>query len=152
MWSRLRRFNALPRPAKAIFLRAALLFPAITVSLRLRGFRATQGWLQSCLGTSPAARLAPGAASSEIQMVSQMVLAAARHSFLKATCLERSLALWWLLARHGVATQLRIGVRKAGEKFEAHAWVERDGAAIGEPETTHLHYAAFDKEFSEEPT
>ena len=85
-------------------------------------------------------------------MVSRMVLAAARHSFLKATCLERSLALWWLLARHGVATQLRIGVRKTCEQFEAHAWVEHGGVAIGEPDTTHLHYAAFDKEFSEELT
>jgi len=68
-----------------------------------------------------------------------MVLAAARHSFFAATCLERSLALWWLLARRGVASQLRIGVRKTGEKFEAHAWVEHGGAAIGEPEATHLH-------------
>ena len=83
-------------------------------------------------------------------MVSRMVLAAARHSFCAATCLERSLALWWLLARHGIPTQLRIGVRKAGEKFEAHAWIERDGAAIGEREAAHLHYAAFEKEFSEE--
>lgn len=85
-------------------------------------------------------------------MVSRMVLAATRHSFLQATCLERSLALWWLLARYGVATRLRIGVQSANGKLEAHAWVERDGAAIGEPETTHLHYAAFDKEFSEELT
>ena len=134
-----------------ILARAALLLPVIAVSLRLRGFRATQRWLQSGLG-KPAAPLPTEAASSEVQMGSRMVLAAARHSFFSATCLERSLALWWLLARLGVATQLRIGVRKTGAKFEAHAWVERDGVAIGEPEATHLHYAAFEKEFSEEPT
>ena len=152
MWARLRRFNALPRPAKAILLRAALLFPLITVSLRLRGFRATQRWLQSCLGKPAVAPLSADAASAQIQMVSRMVLAAARHSFFAATCLERSLALWWLLERRGIASQLRIGVRKTGDKFEAHAWVEHEGVAIGEPEATHLHYAAFAKGFSEELT
>ena len=85
-------------------------------------------------------------------MVSQMVLAAARQSFFRATCLERSLVLWRLLARLGIASQLRIGVRKTGDKFEAHAWVEHEGVAIGEPEATHLHYAAFAKGFSEELT
>jgi Transglutaminase-like superfamily len=151
MWARLRRFNALPRPAKAILLPAALLFPLITLSLRLRGFRATERWLHSALGKPAVAPLSADAAS-HIQMVSRMVLAAARHSFFAATCLERSLVLWWLLARRGIASQLRIGVRKTGDKFEAHAWVEYDGAAIGEPEATHLHYAAFDKGFSEELT
>ena len=81
-----------------------------------------------------------------------MVLAAARHSIFPSTCLERSLVLWWLLARRGVASRLRIGVRKSGEKFEAHAWVERDGVAIGEPEEAHLHYAPFAEEFTEEPS
>lgn len=134
-------------------MRAMLLFPVISASLRLRGFRATQTWLQ-CRLDKPAAAPLPAAADGAeiIPVVSRMVLAAARHSFFAATCLERSLALWWLLARRGVATQLRIGVRKAGEKFEAHAWVERDGVAIGEPDASHLHYAAFDKEFSEELT
>ena len=152
MWARLRRFNALPFPAKIIFVRAALLLPVIGISLRVRGFRATQRWLQSRLGKPAPATLPADATAADIQMVSRMVLAAVRHSFPPATCLERSLALWWLLARRGIATQLRIGVRKTGAKFEAHAWVERDGAAIGEPAETHLHYAAFEKEFSEELT
>jgi Transglutaminase-like superfamily len=81
-------------------------------------------------------------------MTSQMVLAAARHSPSHATCLERSLCLWWLLAHQGIATEFRIGVRKDGERFAAHAWVERDGVAIGEPEASHLHYAAFAQEMS----
>jgi hypothetical protein len=77
-----------------------------------------------------------------------MVLAAARHSPVSSTCLERSLSLWWLLARQGIVAQLRIGVRKEGEKFAAHAWVEHEGTAVGEPEDTHVHYAAFAEEMS----
>jgi len=79
-----------------------------------------------------------------------MVLAAARNSPIPSTCLERSLSLWWLLARQGIDTQFRIGVRKDDEKFAAHAWVERHGVAIGEPDASHLHYAAFAEEMSGE--
>ncbi len=80
-----------------------------------------------------------------------MVRAAARHSPGHPTCLEESLALWWLLGRRGIDSELRIGVRKQGEKFEAHAWVERAGAALNEPESVHEHYAAFDSALSSLP-
>jgi hypothetical protein len=56
--------------------------------------------------------------------------------------------LWWFLARQGIVAQLRIGVRTAERRFSAHAWVEYEGMALGEPETPHVHYAAFSEEFS----
>jgi hypothetical protein len=149
MWARLRRFSALPRAAKLDFVRAALLLPLIRMSLRLRGFRATHRTLQLRIRRGVAA-LPEMTAVGETTQVCRMVLAAGRYSLLKGTCLERSLTLWWLLARKGIATQLRIGARKSGEKFEAHAWVERNGSAIGEPDGTHVHYAAFEKEFAGE--
>jgi len=151
MWARLRRFSALPRPAKGLFLRAVVLLPLLTVSLRARGFGATQRFLQKFI-TPKKNSLPAMAVDSRTALTSRMVLAAARNSPVPCTCLERSLSLWWLLARQGIATQFRIGVRKDGEKFAAHAWVERDGVAIGEPESSHLHYAAFAEEMSGEPS
>jgi hypothetical protein len=147
MWARLRRFSSLPGPAKGIFLRAAVLLPLITISLRLRGFGATWRFLEKFLTPGKKAALS-ATVESRVAFTSRMVLAAARNSPIPSTCLERSLALWWLLACQGIASQFRIGVRKDGEKFAAHAWVERDGVAIGEPEASHLHYAAFVEEIS----
>jgi Transglutaminase-like superfamily len=46
---------------------------------------------------------------------------------------------------------LRIGIRKENEKMEAHAWVERDGAALNEPDEHHHHYLAFDAALSSLP-
>lgn len=46
MWEPLRRFSALEPNARAIFLRAAVLLPLISLSLKLRGFRSTQARLQ----------------------------------------------------------------------------------------------------------
>ena len=145
MWEPLRRFSALPRPAKSIFLRAALLLPLLSLSLRLRGFTSTRRSLQLGFRETSVPRKT---ADEKVAMSTRMVLAAARHSPIRSTCLERSLTLWWLLGRQGILTQLRIGVRKDGAKFGAHAWVERDGVAIAEAETPHAHYAAFAEELS----
>lgn len=142
MWERLRRFSALERPARALFLRAAALLPLISLSLRLRGFRKTQAFLQKFL--SLPSHPADTSASGSAQLTVRMVRAAVRNSLGHPTCLEESLALWWLLGRQGISSDLRVGVRKDGEKFEAHAWVERAGIALNEPEARHQHYAAFD--------
>jgi hypothetical protein len=149
MWERLRRFSALESRARGIFLRAAALLPLLCLSLRLRGFRKTQAFLQKTLPSSKGAtdNSTPECADLTIRMVR----AAVRHSPGHPTCLEESLALWWLLGRQGMACELRIGVRKQNEKFEAHAWVERDGTALNEPESSHEHYAAFEAALSSTP-
>lgn len=149
MWARLRRFSALPGPAKVLFLRAVVLLPLLTLSLRVRGFGATQRFLQK-FTVSPKSDRPVAAVESCVALTTRMVLAAARNSPIPSTCLERSLSLWWLLACQGIAAQVRIGVRKDDEKFAAHAWVERDGIALGEPDASHLHYAAFAEEMSGE--
>jgi len=149
MWERLRRFSALERRARGLFLRAAALLPLISSSLRLRGFRKTQAFLQNYLSipTNQEDPSVPG----RVDLTVRMVRAAVRHSVGHPTCLEESLALWWLLGRQGITSELRIGVRKHDKKFEAHAWVERAGMALNEPESLHEHYAAFDAALSSTP-
>src|SRR5690242_20855267 len=44
MWERLRRFRRWPGAARLMFFRAAVLLPLISLSLRIRGFGATQKW------------------------------------------------------------------------------------------------------------
>jgi transglutaminase superfamily protein len=150
MWERLRRFSALECPARNLFLRATVLLPLVALSLRWRGFRATQATLQRFLSNdnqqsdaSLVRRVAP--------LTAHMINAADRHGLVHPSCLAKSLTLWWLLARQGISSHLRIGIRKKEEKFEAHAWVERDGIALNEPDEHHYHYAAFDAAFSSLP-
>ena len=150
MWERLRRFSALERPARGLFLRAVVLLPLVVLSLRWRGFRETQAALQRFLSKAnpePDAALA----SKITALTAHMVNAADRHGLAHPSCLAKSLTLWWLLGRQGIPSQLRIGTRKGKEKFEAHAWVERDGTALNEPDEPHHHYAAFDASLSELP-
>jgi len=137
--------------ARGLFLRAAVLLPVISVSLKIGGFRATQKFL---LRSLPDARQTSQKNSIHMvgdleraELTSRMVNAAIRHVWRASTCLEKSLALWWLLGRRGIASELRIGARKLEGKFEAHAWVERDGLALNEAQQEHRHYAAFDAAF-----
>jgi Transglutaminase-like superfamily len=59
------------------------------------------------------------------------------------TCLDRAVALWWLLSGESIAATLRIGVRKSGDaRIRAHAWVEHDGRVLLDEEAAG--FAAFE--------
>jgi transglutaminase superfamily protein len=146
MWEKLRRFSALERPAQKMFLRALVALPLVSLSLKLFGFQATRNALQLSFSTAaPVQDL--DSPNPLITLTAHMVNSADRHGFGQSTCLAKSLTLWWLLGIQGITSQLRIGVRKENQKLEAHAWVERDGLALNEPEERHHHYAAFDAAF-----
>jgi hypothetical protein len=147
MWERLRRFRALEGQAQCLFLRAAMALPLIRLSLRWRGFRATQTMLERLAAHRPAL---PAAPENCAVLTARMVKAAGRHGLRRASCLEESLALWWLLARQGMRTEIRIGVRNGPQsesEFAAHAWIEHNGVALNETEAPHRHYAAFESGF-----
>jgi Transglutaminase-like superfamily len=162
MWERLRRFSLLDAEARGIFLHAAVLLPLISVSLRIRGFQSTQRLLlrslprvRHTIQTSQQSSNRIVNDSGRTQLTSRMVNAVVRHAWRGSTCLQKSLALWWLLGRQEIASELRIGARKLDGKFQAHAWVERNGVAVNEPQQEHRHYATFDAAFplqSSEPS
>jgi hypothetical protein len=150
MWEKLRRFSALEPVARSLFLRAMLLLPLVSLSLRWRGFRATQGSLQGLLSIGSSEK-GSDPLPERTALTAHLVNSADRHGLVPSSCLAKSLTLWWLLERQGIASHLRIGIRKENEKFEAHAWVERDGLALNEPDEYHRHYAAFDAAFTSAP-
>jgi hypothetical protein len=141
MWERLRQFNALERPVRRSFFLAATLMPLISLSLRFRGFLKTRAFLERHVS---APRPSKELYSICPNVTARMVRAAGRYGLVRPTCLAESLALWCILGRQGVPCDLRIGVRTEAGKFEAHAWVERRGIPLNEPEGLHQHYAAFD--------
>jgi len=135
--------------ARKMFFRAAVVLPAISLSLKMRGFRATQQALQNLsIPSKKEKRSGQRVPDGErVKLAARMVNAAARHGLGQSSCLERSLALWWLLRQEGIASSVRIGARKTDGKFEAHAWVECEGVALDEPHQEHRHYATFDAAF-----
>jgi len=150
MWEQLQRYRALDSEARRTFRRAAALLPVMKASLRLRGFKKTRESLEKRERQESSPPAQSGAGLNQVLKTSRMVRAAAQYGFLRASCLEESLTLWYLLRKQGYAAKLRIGVRKAAEKFEAHAWVEHQGAPLNQTEELHRHYAAFESELIEQ--
>ena len=147
MLEKLRRFSALDGPAQKLFLQGLVLLPLVSLSLRWGGFSPTQAALQKRI-RNPLPEQSLDPASQRIALTAHMVNAADRHGLVHPSCLAKSLTLWLLLGRQGIASHLRIGIRKEKDNFEAHAWVEREGTALNEPEEHHRHYAAFDAAFT----
>lgn len=81
--------------------------------------------------TSPAERYDKG---GTVPAVARAVARAAAHHVQPMTCLPRALALQRMLAKRGIASAIRIGVRQESGTIAAHAWVEVEGRAVGEPE------------------
>jgi hypothetical protein len=142
MLSRWQKFRRLPWSAQKLFLQALCLLPLISLAIRLFSFRRTQLALQRALpvgkmrGQNSDARL--------VQQTARMVRAAADHGPFHGNCLRQSVVLWWLLRRQGIDSELRIGVRTAEARFEAHAWIEWCGRALNERADVRLRFAAFE--------
>lgn len=124
---------------RGLFLRALLLLPVAAVGLRLLGLRRFQALLMRRL----LLRAAGQADMERAQRVALTINRAACNGLYRANCLQRSFVLWWLLRRRGIDTQLRIGVRKRGARFEAHAWLEYDGIVLNDDADISTRYAAF---------
>lgn len=56
----------------------------------------------------------------------------ANHFPIKTTCLPRSLALYTMLRRRSISTELCIGIAGNSKNFRSHAWVEINGIPLGE--------------------
>jgi hypothetical protein len=151
MWKLFQRYKALDLDARKLFVRAVALLPLIAVSLRLRGFNKTREALQKRQLVHPPQIPGKKDPAKTVGITCRMVRAGAHYGPVHPTCLEQSLALWHLLQKQGIPVQLRIGVRKLSEKFEAHAWVEFGGVALNQVEDAHHHYMTFDSEFSDPP-
>jgi transglutaminase superfamily protein len=112
------------------FARAWGLLLAADLGLRFFSFARVERWLD------PPLSRARDVADGEDEAVGRLVwsvAAAARHHLYPMRCVPRALTLRWLLGRHGIPVQLKIGVIREAGTLAAHAWVERDGRAIGEP-------------------
>lgn len=147
-WLRLRRhgviFRRLSWAERGWLIQTWLVLHGVALVLRWISFQRLYGLLD---------RWPPGAGRAlddeeqilrKAHTVVRLVQGAAAWSLLHSTCLHRSLTLWWLLRRQGIASELRIGVRKEQGRFEAHAWVEREGVALNDRADISQDFVPFD--------
>jgi hypothetical protein len=76
--------------------------------------------------------MTPDEARNLIRIALRALVMVRRATGIAGTCLSRSLALWTLLRRRGLETELVIGYRRNNGKIEGHAWLEFEGIPINE--------------------
>ena len=140
--TKLAKFNSLPLADKMMFVAATLSLPWVWLALQLLGLRRLQAWLQtpSTAESNPVANHNQQVAARRVAM---LVNRAAQQPFVPATCLSRSLYLQWLLKRHGITSQLGIGIDKTTGVFKAHAWVECAGIPMNDQPDIAKNFAVF---------
>ena len=115
------RFTAYARLVwrdRALLLRALSSLVSCRVQLLFQKFENLQAWAKAGgHGTASVDRL-----SRTLNVVLRLMPG--------ATCLCRALALQHLLSQHGHSSELRIGARKSGNQFGAHAWLEHEGRVL----------------------
>jgi hypothetical protein len=137
-----RSFRKRPADERALILRAMIFLPITEIGLRVLGFRRCKEKIENLLVSDPRSQSAiPFETAAKI---TRAVRSVELHGFGTPNCLERSMVLWWLLRRAGIAGELHIGGRKSGPRFEAHAWVELEGKVLNDSADVHIHYARFD--------
>ena len=83
-----------------------------------------------------------------MQRLYQLVGWASHLHILPMACLEKSLALEWMLRRRGINAQVEIGAHKVSEGINAHAWVEVNGQVVGESENVITNFKVLRSSFS----
>ncbi len=141
---RWRRFVRLTGGERWLLVQSLIWLPVIDVLLRAFGFAACQSFLSAILPRT-ARRKDSGDRVESAQTAARLVRIAAEHGFYRATCLPQSLLLWSILKRRGIDAALHVGVRKADDRVQAHAWVTCDGATLNDDADVHERFAPFDR-------
>ena len=122
---RLGRILSLRLDEWTMLLEAVATLVAVRVLLHLIEFSKVIGWIKR-VDTSRA----DDWTRSRVERVAWLVDVAGRLTGMR--CLPRSLTLARMLARRGLAADVRIGVQTADGRLKAHAWVEWMGCALND--------------------
>jgi len=147
----LAKLRALTFDEKRILALSLAWTPVVASGLALFGYRRVHralSWPRRGADRYPSepARLA------RAKSVARIVTIAAGSGPIRATCLRRSLLLWWLLRRDGIEAIVRVGVQRGeGGALDAHAWVEYRGRPLNDTEDVALRFLPFERDFGAPP-
>ncbi len=147
--NKLAKLKAMSGNERRWLMQAWVLLPVVKVLLWQIGYRRTLANLERWLPLhSGNLKTSKNETQQQAVTLGRLVNMAANHIPLVINCLPRSLVLWGMLRRAGIAADLRIGVQKEAEAFAAHAWVEYGGQALSENAAVVVDYSPFTESFA----
>ena len=137
-----RQWRALQSWERSTFVRAVVFLPVMVFALHFLRLTSISRWA-SAETTNLATRTAN---PMQPERCAQIVAYVATRVIGDGSCLPQALLLCRLLRSCGWPARLRLGARTSERKFEAHAWVELNGAALGPGSKDFVAFDRFDDE------
>jgi transglutaminase superfamily protein len=147
----LAKLRALTGAERRLLIVSCVATPIVAGGLSLFGFRRVHAAMARWPRPGRSGFAGVEAAWARARSASSVVAIAAGRGPVRATCLRRSLLLWWLLRWDGIDTILRVGVNRDGGSLHAHAWVEYMGRPLNDADDVAVRYPAFDRNFGAAP-
>jgi hypothetical protein len=145
------KLRALTGAERRLLIVSCAVTPLVAGGLSILGFRRMHAALARWPRRRDARFGTEQAASSRALSVAKVVAIAAGRGPVRASCLRRSLLLWWLLRRDGIETTLRVGVSRERGTLHAHAWVEYMGRPLNDADDIAARFPAFERDFGALP-
>ena len=134
--SKYTKLRRLPWLEKTLLLRFIFCLCWVSFSIRFFGYLRTRRFLSRSISQA-SLHHADDFELARAQRVAELIAIAGRHGLITATCLPQSVLLeYWLQHQH-LAAEIKIGVRKADDLLDAHAWVELNGVALAQDDLAH---------------
>jgi hypothetical protein len=145
----IRKYLQLSPVERKFFLRALWILPLITGALRLLSFERCKALLiRHASSHAVKSSGTPKPDLAEARLAARMIGIAAAMGICPAHCLQRSLALWLMMQKEGICTDVFFGVWKGGSGVIAHAWVELAGVVLNDDQDVRDNYVAIRSVFS----
>lgn len=133
LMSSLNKFGQLSRRNRRLLFNAILLLPIIHINLYFLGYYRLRGIIEILI---PLKRIDTNYSEAEILQqardIAWIVTIAAQRGLYKATCLRKSILIWWFLRKENIPSDICFGVRMVNRKLDAHAWVECNGIVVND--------------------
>jgi transglutaminase superfamily protein len=143
--NRIEQLRALTMFEWWLMLIVMLLLPVIALSLRIVEYNKTKNLLGHLISEISGQKDPDPHEIEKARTIARMVAVAAGHGPYIANCLKQSIVLWWMLARHGISSEIIFGATKEKkDSFGAHAWVECCGINISDTEGVQQRFLAFE--------
>jgi hypothetical protein len=143
LMTNLDKLRQLSRQQRGLLFQSVLLLPLIHVALLVLGHYRLRGALEKLFPLQPTST--PGSETeilAQARATARIVDIVGGHGLYRATCLRRSLLVWWFLRRRGIRSSVSFGVRRLEGRLEAHAWVEYSGAIVNDSANVLENYQA----------
>jgi len=142
--TRLQGWLRLPNRERWQFVILLCGLPTMSLLLAVRGYAGTLRVIEGNSRRTGARNATTDDVHAADRLAQRAALAGTRGPY-SANCLPQALLVYWQLRRKGFAPKLRLGGRRQQGRFDAHAWVELNGKALGQTILTHAPFLKRDQ-------